>query len=194
MHTLAIDVASVLGLRAHVLEEGYLRPYWINYERDGPNGNSRLMDMTVSEMQTVLKTAKIDMSEAAVHWAYIRQHTFYGFAYHLQTFQKKHCGNIQSLRALSMVEEFLVYLRRVLLQPIEMLKRRYKTWHIKSSEQAFYLRLMQLEHGSAFQMYSPFKYMPDGAYHRSANTPKRQRTHRFIGAHLCVPDRLSTLF
>ena len=89
MHTLAIDVASVLGLRAHVLEEGYLRPYWINYERDGPNGNSRLMDMTVSEMQTVLKTAKIDMSEAAVHWGYIRQHTFYGFAYHLQTFQKK---------------------------------------------------------------------------------------------------------
>ena len=60
-----------------------------------------------------------------------------------------------------MVEEFLVYLRRVLLQPIEMLKRRYKTWHIKSSEQAFYLRLMQLEHGSAFQMYSPFKYMPE---------------------------------
>jgi hypothetical protein len=49
----------------------------------------------------------------------------------------------------------------VLLQPIEMLKRRYKTWHIKNSVQVFYLRLMQLEHGSAFQMYSPFIYMPE---------------------------------
>ena len=60
-----------------------------------------------------------------------------------------------------MVEEFLVYLRRVLLQPIEMLKRRYKTQRIENSVQAFYQRLMQLEHSSAFQMYSPFQYIAE---------------------------------
>jgi len=38
----AIRQAKRLGLRVHVLEEGYFRPHWITVEQDGVNGASRL--------------------------------------------------------------------------------------------------------------------------------------------------------
>ena len=41
-HRIAIRALQPLGVRVHVLEEGYFRPDWITCERDGVNGNSRL--------------------------------------------------------------------------------------------------------------------------------------------------------
>jgi capsular polysaccharide export protein len=38
----ALILAQSLGLRRHVLEQGYFRPDWVTLERDGVNGNSRL--------------------------------------------------------------------------------------------------------------------------------------------------------
>jgi capsular polysaccharide export protein len=83
LHAEAIKLAKGLDLRVHVFEEGYLRPYWVNYERGGANGNSRLMGMTVAQMQKVLRKARIDLTEAPAHWGDIRQHAFYSFVYHL---------------------------------------------------------------------------------------------------------------
>ena len=42
VHELAIARARSLGLRIHVLEEGYFRPHWFTLERDGVNARSRL--------------------------------------------------------------------------------------------------------------------------------------------------------
>jgi capsular polysaccharide export protein len=42
IHIPAIGLARKLGLRTHVFEEGYFRPYYITLERDGVNGNSSL--------------------------------------------------------------------------------------------------------------------------------------------------------
>lgn len=42
IHQRAIRVAEGLGVAVWVLEEGYLRPDWVTFERDGVNGNSRL--------------------------------------------------------------------------------------------------------------------------------------------------------
>lgn len=42
MHRIAIQVCRRLDLTVHVFEEGYLRPNWLTYERDGINGYSRL--------------------------------------------------------------------------------------------------------------------------------------------------------
>jgi capsular polysaccharide export protein len=38
----ALMLASSLGMRRHVLEQGYFRPDWVTVERDGVNGNSPL--------------------------------------------------------------------------------------------------------------------------------------------------------
>ena len=42
VHALAMQRAAALGLRVHVLEEGYFRPHWFTLERDGVNERSRL--------------------------------------------------------------------------------------------------------------------------------------------------------
>jgi capsular polysaccharide export protein len=42
IHRPAIEHADVLGIRNHVFEEGYFRPFWITMEREGVNGHSLL--------------------------------------------------------------------------------------------------------------------------------------------------------
>ena len=37
IHAQAIAIAKNHGLTVHVFEEGYLRPYWVTYERNGTN-------------------------------------------------------------------------------------------------------------------------------------------------------------
>ena len=41
-HKIAISMLRPMGVMIHVLEEGYVRPAWITYERNGVNGHSRL--------------------------------------------------------------------------------------------------------------------------------------------------------
>lgn len=42
VHRPAVEHAEKFGIRTHVFEEGYFRPYWITLEREGVNGHSLL--------------------------------------------------------------------------------------------------------------------------------------------------------
>lgn len=42
VHRPAVARGNMAGIRTHVLEEGYLRPFWITMEREGVNGHSLL--------------------------------------------------------------------------------------------------------------------------------------------------------
>ena len=42
VHRAAIEGAPARGIRSHVFEEGYFRPFWITLEREGVNGHSLL--------------------------------------------------------------------------------------------------------------------------------------------------------
>lgn len=42
VHRPAIEAAPAQGIRTHVFEEGYFRPFWITLEREGVNGHSLL--------------------------------------------------------------------------------------------------------------------------------------------------------
>ena len=46
IHAQAVAAAQARGIDVHVFEEGYMRPYWVTYERGGSNGHSRLMEMS----------------------------------------------------------------------------------------------------------------------------------------------------
>ncbi len=60
IHASAVAEAKRRGLGVHVFEEGYMRPFWITYERGGTNGNSRLMDMTIPQMQKALANSDME--------------------------------------------------------------------------------------------------------------------------------------
>ncbi|MEM9350182.1 MAG: capsular biosynthesis protein [Pseudomonadota bacterium] len=162
VHAEAVTRARAIGLTVHVFEEGYMRPYWVTYERDGSNGNSPLMEMSVDEMRRALEQSDLDVPEAPTHWGDMNQHIFYGFLYHLFVMTRN--GDYRSIRthrSLPVAREFYIYLKRFLLLPFVRLDRGLATFRIKQAGFPFHLVLMQLEHDSAFQMHSPFTEMEE---------------------------------
>jgi len=162
IHAEAVQVAEKLGLTVHVFEEGYLRPYWTSYERGGSNGNSVLMDLSVPTMQQVLANAELDIPEAPAHWGDMRQHVFYGALYHgFVMLANGQYRNFRPHRALTVSQEFRLYLKRLFLMPAIWADRVIATWRIKHGGFPYHIALLQLEHDSSFQKHSPYDTMTD---------------------------------
>ena len=162
IHAEAVAQARSLGLVVHVFEEGYLRPHWVTYERGGANGHSRLMAMTVPQMQRALAQSDMDLPDAPARWGDMRQHMFWGALYHwfvLTGFWD--FRNFRPHRALSVWQEFRLYLRRFALVPFHRLERIAATLRIKHGGFPYHLVLLQLEHDASFQKHSPFRSMTE---------------------------------
>ncbi len=162
IHAQAVALARQRALTVHVFEEGYLRPYWVTYERGGSNGHSRLMGMTVAEMEQALARSELEMPLPPAHWGDTRQHVIYGALYHwFVMFMNRRYRNFRPHRALPVTKEFQLYLKRLLLMPLHALDRRVATARIRNGGFPYHLALLQLEHDSSFQMHSPFSTMTD---------------------------------
>jgi capsular polysaccharide export protein len=162
IHAEAILAARAAGLTVHVFEEGYLRPYWVTYERGGSNGNSKLMQLTVPVMQKALECLDMDLPDAPARWGDMRQHMFWGAIYHwfvLTGFWDYR--NFRPHRTLTVGQEFWLYVKRLALLPLHRWERIAATFRIKHGGFPYHLVLLQLEHDSSFQMHSPFKTMTD---------------------------------
>ena len=162
VHAEAITAAKALGLMVHVFEEGYLRPHWVTYERGGSNGHSRLMSMSVAQMQADLARSEMELPEAPARWGDMRQHMFWGALYHwfvLTGFWDYR--NFRPHRALTVWQEFLLYCKRLVLLPYHRAGRIAATLRIKHGGFPYHLVLLQLEHDSSFQMHSPFRSMTE---------------------------------
>jgi capsular polysaccharide export protein len=162
VHAHAVAIAREAGLTVHVFEEGYLRPHWVTYERGGSNGHSRLMQLTVPQMQAALATSDMDLPDAPARWGDMRQHMFYGALYHwfVLTGFWDYRG-YRPHRSLTVWQEFLLYCRRLALLPVHIAERFAATFRIKHGGFPYHLVLMQLEHDSSFQMHSPFSTMTE---------------------------------
>jgi capsular polysaccharide export protein len=162
VHSAAIRAARTAGARVHVFEEGYLRPHWVTYERDGANGHSRLMQMTVADMQAALAKAEMDQPEAPARWGDMRQHIFWGALYHwfvLAGFWD--FRNFRPHRDLTVWQEFLLYCRRLVLLPVHRWDRMLAEYRIRNGGFPYHLVLLQLEHDASFRMHSPFATMAE---------------------------------
>ncbi|MCR8725294.1 capsule biosynthesis protein [Frigidibacter sp. ROC022] len=160
IHAEAVALARTRGITVHVFEEGYLRPYWVTYERDGSNGHSRLMDLGVEDMRTALANAELDHTEAPTHWGDMRHHIFYGALYHFQVLARNRAyAGFRPHRAESVAQEFRLYLRRLGLMPLHWADRVVATWRIRTGGFPYHLCLLQLAHDASFRMHSPFRSM-----------------------------------
>jgi capsular polysaccharide export protein len=111
-------------------------------------------------MAAALAARDHDHHEAPAHWGDMRQHIFYGALYHGCVMALNH-GYRQFLphRALTVGQEFQLYLRRLLLMPVAALERRWATRRILRGGFPFHLVLLQLAHDASFKNHSPFKDM-----------------------------------
>lgn len=162
IHAEAVARARKAGLRVHVFEEGYLRPYWVTYERDGSNGNSRLMRLSVAEMRDALERSDLDTVLPPGHWGDTRQHVFYGALYHwFVMFRNREYRNFRPHRDLPVAREFQLYFTRLLMTPLLMAERGLATYRVRHGGFPYHVVLLQLAHDSAFQKHSPFSTMTD---------------------------------
>lgn len=162
IHAHAVRAAKAAGVTVHVFEEGYLRPHWVTYERDGSNGHSRLMDMTVAQMRAALDKAEIDQPEAPARWGDMRQHIFWGALYHFFVMAGFwDFRNFRPHRKLTVRQEFRLYIKRLLLLPLHRWERMLAEFRIRHGGFPYHLVLLQLEHDASFQMHSPFSSMTD---------------------------------
>ncbi len=162
IHAAAIQAARDRGLTVHVFEEGYLRPYWVTYERGGANGHSRIMDLGVEDMRRALEGLDLDLPDAPARWGDMRQHIFYGALYHYYVFLRNGAyAQFRPHRALSVRQEFVLYLRRLALMPVHWIDRVQATTRIKTGGFPYHLALLQLEHDASFRDHGPFATMEE---------------------------------
>jgi len=162
IHVEAVVLARARGITVHVFEEGYLRPYWVSYERGGANGHSRLMDLTVPEMQAALERVDLDLPDVPATWGDMRQHMFWGALYHgFVAMGFRAYRNFRPHRALTVGQEFQLYLKRFLLMPLHRWERRLATRRIRRGGFPYHLAILQLEHDASFRDHSPFASMTD---------------------------------
>ncbi|MGB1970027.1 MAG: capsule biosynthesis protein CapA [Paracoccaceae bacterium] len=157
-HKTAIQAAHAKGINVHIFEEGYLRPYWITYERDGSNGNSKLMSLAQSAVVPDHLIRDPDPVPAPCHWGDMREHIFYGAVYHWCILCANHqFPNFTSHREISIRKEFRLHLKQLVFTPARIAARFWANLTLKCRTFPYHLILMQLQHDSAFQNHSPFK-------------------------------------
>jgi capsular polysaccharide export protein len=162
IHAVAIRAAKARKITVHVFEEGYLRPYWVTYERGGANGNSPVMQRSVGQMRRALRGRDLDLREAPARWGELRGHVFYGALYHgLVLLANRRYAAVRPHRNLSVPQEFRLYLRRLALMPFHWLDRMLATQAIKTGGFPYHLALLQLEHDASFRDHGPFATQAD---------------------------------
>ncbi|PZQ99163.1 MAG: capsule biosynthesis protein CapA [Cereibacter sphaeroides] len=160
LHATALAAAREAGMTVHVFEEGYLRPYWVTYERGGSNGHSRLMKTSVAEMRAMLAAAEGELPEVPARWGDLRQHMFYGALYHWFVLAGFWDYRLYAPhREISVLREFHLYLRRFALMPLHRLERQVATMAIQRGGFPYHLVLLQLEHDASFRKHGPFATM-----------------------------------
>ena len=155
IHAEAIAEARRRGITVHVFEEGYMRPYWVSYERGGANGHSRLMGMGIAEMRAALVASELDSPETPGRWGDMRQHVFWGAAYHgAVLLANRGYRAFRPHRDLSVAQETRLYLRRLVGMPVAAIRRFAATQAIQWGGWPYHLVLMQLAHDASLVAHS----------------------------------------
>jgi len=162
IHGTARGLAREKGITVHAFEEGYLRPYWITYERDGTNADSPLVDLSLGEMRAALDNAAISLRAAPDRWGDMRQHVFWGAVYHaLLLSGRRRYPAFRSHRQPGTEAEFALYLRHLLAMPARRIRRRISTYRIRRGSFPYHVALLQLAHDANFRDNSDFVSQSD---------------------------------
>lgn len=158
VHQIAIDKANQMGLETHCLEEGYLRPSWITYERSGNNGNSRLMGLSLPRMAQALGQGTRPEFDAPATWGDSRQHLWHSALYHARCLlPSARYGKQNGHRALPLWKESAIYLMRVLKSPWIRMRLGFQQWSLLRSSKTFHLTLLQLSFDASMQVHSDYE-------------------------------------
>lgn len=161
-HGAAIRLARRLGLRTHCFEEGYLRPHWITYERQGTNGNSPLCRIPLEEMARAVGPGAA-VAPLPAHWGDARQHLWWSARYHARQLRPTpRFRGYRGHRQLPLAEEVVHYVRRTATALPRSVTRSARHRRVLDLGAPFHLVLLQLSFDCSMQAHS--RYDTNRAY------------------------------
>lgn len=161
IHRIALDLARAAGIRTHVFEEGYLRPYWVSYERGGANAASPVTGYSLEQMAVALERGAPAVHEAPDRWGDMRAHMFWGAAYHAVILAgNRGYPGFRPHRRPDFLREFLLHMQKLAATPARSVSRGLATLRVRHGGFPYHLVLLQLAHDANFLDHGPF---PDQA-------------------------------
>ncbi len=154
-HRAAVATLRALGIRVHVFEEGYLRPDWITYERDGVNGFSPLMRMDCGRLADTMADPLTEPAAQGVGnalWRYV--------AYGMRYYGCNLAGSwlfpcYRSHREPGLGRELLAWTRRLVLMGPSKTRSRRTVARVMAGER-FHMVLLQLGGDSQLAVHSDY--------------------------------------
>ena len=158
VHMAALKVARDLGLTPHCFEEGYIRPSWITYEREGNNGHSELMTISLPRMAKALGNGHQPEQAGPAHWGDARQHLWFSALYHARCLlPTRRYGRFRGHRDMPLLRECSWYWLRTLKLPFIWAFRSVQQWRLLRSRKTYHLALLQLSFDASMQVHSDYK-------------------------------------
>ncbi|MEO1491049.1 MAG: capsule biosynthesis protein CapA [Pseudomonadota bacterium] len=157
IHRIARAIAEARGLTVHCLEEGYVRPSWITYERAGNNGNSRLMSISLPRMAEAMgHTARPEPSVPAT-WGDANQHLWYSAWYHAHCLlPSRRFSRFHGHRDMPLFSECATYWLRAAKMPFIWARRTLQQRRLLNSDKPFHLVMLQLSFDASMQVHSDY--------------------------------------
>lgn len=157
-HARAIEVARRGGILCHCLEEGYLRPHRVTYERWGNNGNSPLREISLARMAQALGPTAPPLDEPGDGWGAHRPHLWHSARYHARMLlPSRRYGRHRSRRGLTLWREFGNYLQRLAGLPLRRVLQGVRAGQLLANGQSYHLVLLQLSFDSSMQAHSNYR-------------------------------------
>ncbi len=157
VHKIAQALATERGLTVHCLEEGYIRPSWITYERAGNNGHSRLMSISLPRMAQALGRGHQPEAAAPATWGDANHHLWFSALYHAHCLMPSlQFGRFQGHREMSLFSECATYWLRAAKMPFIWAQRTRQQAKLLKSKKPFHLVLLQLSFDASVQVHSDY--------------------------------------
>lgn len=155
-HLTAIEVLARRGIRIHVFEEGYLRPRWITYERNGVNGNSILTEQGPASIDMELVDAVPAPREHPVGHSF-GGYVFWNLLYYICVLAAaRFYRHYRHHRARSISLETCRWIWHLACLPLTLAQARTRTAELRRFGQPYFLVLLQLETDSQLLEHSRF--------------------------------------
>jgi capsular polysaccharide export protein len=155
-HKLAVKVLKSTGICIHALEEGYIRPHWITYERGGVNGHSPLIEMDFDAVRRNPQAIAPYESETSVD-SPLRGYVAAIMRHHTSTLLTTLLfPGYRSHREYSIAAEVASWATRVATWPIRNRRGRKLLDHLRSLPGQYHLVLLQLDSDSQVKTHSDF--------------------------------------
>ena len=157
-HAMAIAVAWQRGVLCHCLEEGYLRPHWVTYERWGNNGNSPLTGIPLDAMAAAAGPAEPAGTPPPDDWGAQRPHLWYSALYHARLLRPSgRYVRHGSRRGMSLWREAGHYVHRAASLPVRRLVHRRRMDRLLTEGRPYHLVLLQLSFDASMQSFSGYR-------------------------------------